>query len=165
MVGALAACGPAEPQSSDTPSNTTATGQARSTRPAQSAATPLPAGSAPPVASGHNAGAPPKSAPVAEQPTGIDTAALDAKIAQAEAKAKVSGASDADRTVAAASYIERGNVYYEAGQPRLYKFALRDFRRALRYQPDNVEAREKMEMIVAIYQSLNRPVPDLGNEP
>jgi hypothetical protein len=94
----------------------------------------------------------------------MDTAALDAKIEKADAKAKAPGATDADKRAAAAALVERGRMYYDAGQPRLYKFALGDFRRALRYQPDNKEAREKMDTIVSIYQSMGRPVPDNGNE-
>jgi hypothetical protein len=49
--------------------------------------------------------------------------------------------------------------------PALYKFALRDYRVGLRYDPSAKEAREKMDEIVKIYQSMGRPVPELGNEP
>jgi len=101
----------------------------------------------------------------AAKPSGIDTAALDAKIVRADAKAKASGATQADKLAAAAAYLERGNLYRDAGQPALYKFALGDYRHALRYQPDNAEAREKMNEIVGIYQSMGRPVPTNGNEP
>jgi hypothetical protein len=121
----------------------------------------------PPVSSAHGG----NSAPVAgnagstAKPSGIDTAALDAKIEQAEAKAKARGATQADKLAAASAYLQRGNLYRDAGQPTLYKFALGDYRHALRYQPDNAEARAKMDEIVSIYQSMGRPVPDNGNEP
>ena len=88
---------------------------------------------------------------------------LDTKIERAEAKAK--GGNQADKLAAAAALVERANVYRDAGQPALYKFALGDYRRALRYQPDNAEARAKMNEIVGIYQSMGRPVPENGNEP
>lgn len=120
----------------------------------------------PPVSSAHgDNAAPPATAPASSsaQKPGIDTAVLDAKIEKAEAKAK-SGA-QADKLAAAAALVERGNVYRDAGQPSLYRFALGDYRRALRYQPDNAEAREKMNEIVGIYQSMGRPVPENGNEP
>lgn len=94
----------------------------------------------------------------------IETAELDAEIAKAEQKASASGATDADKRAAATAYVKRANVYYAAGQPRLYKFALGDFRRALRYQPDNAEAREKMDTIVSIYEGMGRPVPTNGAE-
>lgn len=134
-------------------------------------------GALPPVSSAHGgAGTAGSNAPAggttagnaggAARPTGIDTAALDAKIEKAEAKAKASGASQADKLAAAAAYVQRANVYRDAGQPALYKFALGDYRRALRYQPDNAEAREKMNEIVSIYQGMGRPVPENGlNEP
>lgn len=95
----------------------------------------------------------------------MDTAVLDAKIEKAEAKAKASGATQADKLAAAAAYLERGNMYRDAGQPVLYKFALGDYRHALRYQPDNAEARAKMDEIVSIYQGMGRPVPENGKEP
>jgi hypothetical protein len=94
-----------------------------------------------------------------------DTPALDVSIAKAEAKASSPSASASDKGAAAAAYLERGNIYYNAQTPRLYKFALADFRRALKYQPDLTEAREKADQIESIYRSLGRPVPLNGNEP
>ena len=91
----------------------------------------------------------------------IDTSALDANIRKAAEKAKSSGASAADKKAAAAAYLARGNEYYSAGQPRLYKYALADFREVLKYDPDNAEAKEKVDTIVSIYQSMGRPVPDV----
>jgi hypothetical protein len=122
----------------------------------------------PPVSSAHGDDAtskPPATAPTSgsAQKPGIDTAVLDAKIERAEAKAK--SGNQADKLAAAAALVERGNVYRDAGQPSLYKFALGDYRRALRYQPDNAVARERMNEIVSIYQSMGRPVPENGNEP
>ena len=121
---------------------------------------------APPFAVAHG-GAPPsnQSAPAPGGQSGSDTAALDKKVEQAEAKAKAPRATEADKQAAAAAYLARANVFYSAGNPSLYKFALRDFRRTLRYDPANAEARAKQQQIVEIYQSMNRPVPELGNEP
>lgn len=138
--------------------------QTSATRPAQTA-------NLPPVSSAHGGNNPAGGAPAANsaggstRPSGIDTAALDAKIEKAEAKAKAGGATQADKLAAASAYLERGNIYRDAGQPALYKFALGDYRHALRYQPDNAEAREKMNEIVSIYQSMGRPVPDNGTQP
>jgi len=125
-------------------------------------------GSLPPVSTAHGGnsnGVPPAASTGSAAKPGIDTAALDAKIEKAEAKAKAAGATQADKTTVAAALVQRGNLYRDAGQPVLYKFALGDYRRALRYQPDNAEAREKMNEIVQIYQSMGRPVPENGNEP
>lgn len=130
--------------------------------PAQTQAT----GDQPPVSVAH--GAPPTASgapPQAGSSAGPDTSALDKKIEQAESKAKAAKASETDKKAAAAAYVERANVFYNAGIPALYKFALRDFRLALRYDPGNEEAASKRDQIVQIYQQMGRPVPDLGNEP
>lgn len=124
---------------------------------------------APPIVSAHGNALPPSSngnttGSSASTPD-VDTAALDAKIAKAERRAESPKAREADKRRAAAAYLERGNIFYNAQQSSLYKFALRDLRRVLRYEPDNAEAREKVETIVSIYHQMNRPVPELGNEP
>ena len=94
-----------------------------------------------------------------------NTAEYDARIEKASAKADASGASEADKQSAAEAYLARANVYRDAGNPKLYKFALGDYRRVLRYQPDNREAKTKMEEIVKIYEGMGRPVPTNGLEP
>lgn len=95
----------------------------------------------------------------------VETAELDAKIQKAEAKAKAAGAGESDKKAAAAAYFERADFYREQGVPTLYKFALRDYRIGLRYDPSASGPRERMDEIVKIYQSMGRPVPALGNEP
>jgi hypothetical protein len=94
----------------------------------------------------------------------VETPELDAKIEKAEAKAKAAGASDAEKKAAARAYFDRANFFRDQGSPVLYKFALADYRRGLRYDPSDKEARAKMDEIVDIYKSMGRPVPDLGNE-
>lgn len=142
---------------------------ASSASPAPPAA-PLPA-DAPPISTAHgDGGFAPAAAPAASSSgtsakPEMDTAALDAKIKQAEARAKASGAGEADRRAAAEAYFERGYKYYTAQQPALYKFALGDFRRVLRYQPTHAEAKEIINQIESIYRSMGRPVPTNGLEP
>lgn len=127
--------------------------------------------SAPSVASSHggggaaNSGSPPPGGPSAPDKPPVATPELDEKIEKAEAKAKAASASAADKQAAAAAHMARGNYYYNAQDTRLYRYALGDFRRALRYEPGNAEAKEKIEMIESIYRSLGRPVPDNGLEP
>jgi hypothetical protein len=94
----------------------------------------------------------------------VETPELDAKIEKAEAKAKAASASDADKKAAARAYFDRANFFRDQGSPVLYKFALADYRRGLRYDPSDKDARAKMDEIVDIYKSMGRPVPDLGNE-
>ena len=118
---------------------------------------------APPVASSHGGGAP-ASPPAGQARPAADTAALDAKIAAALAKATAPKAGAADKKAAAAAYLERGNVYWGAGDPTLYKFALADFKSVLVYDPGNAEAAAKRDEIVRIYRTMKRPVPELSNE-
>jgi hypothetical protein len=105
------------------------------------------------------------TSPSSEESSGPDTSALDAKIKQAEAKAKARNATEADRKAAAAAYLERANVYYSAQIPSLYKYALGDFRHVLKYDPSNEEAKAKSEQIISIYKQMGRPVPENGLEP
>ncbi|MFN2456038.1 MAG: hypothetical protein ABR577_17680 [Pyrinomonadaceae bacterium] len=167
------ACGAVACTGNQLPANnaqsTTVTNSSTTQSSSQTATTPQSPGGETPLASAHGgAGLPPgggSGAKGSADTPEVETAALDAKIEQAERKAKAPNAGEADKHAAAAAYLERGNVYYNAGRPSLYKFALRDLRRVLRYEPDNADAREKVDTIVTIYQSMNRPVPELGNEP
>lgn len=95
---------------------------------------------------------------------GFDISVLDARIADAVAKANAPGASAEAKLVAAAAYLERANLFYNAGRPVLYKFSLGDFRRVLRFQPDNAEATAKRDQIVEIYKQMGRPVPNNGDD-
>ena len=95
---------------------------------------------------------------------GWDISALDAKIADAVAKANAPSASADDELAAAAAYLKRANFFYNAGRPALYKLAVGDFRRILRLQPDNAEAQEKLDQIISIYKAMGRPVPKNGDE-
>lgn len=139
---------------------------------APAANAPAPNTSAPSVASSHggatttattNAGAAPGAAAATDKAP-VATPELDEKIEKTEAKAKSAGASAADKQAAAAARMARANFYYNAQDTRLYRYALGDFRRALRYEPDNAEAKEKIEMIESIYRSLGRPIPNNGLE-
>ena len=160
----LAACGGANPPATTTTQNSNAQ--------ANSAQTSLQHGTAPPanlgVASSHGGGGTAETAGAgvasAAKPP-VETPELDAKIQKAEAKAKAAGASEADKKAAAAAYFERADFFRDQGSPVLYKFALRDYRIGLRYDPSASEPREKMDEIVKIYQGMGRPVPDLGTQP
>jgi hypothetical protein len=153
-LSACAACGSSEQSASNTTNSSASQTQNR----AQTV-------TVPPVSSAHGSGAvtpaQPTGASSADKPS-LATPELDAKIEKAEAKAKAANASGADKKAAAAALVERANVYYSAQQPALYKFALGDFRHALRYDPNNAEARAKMDQIVSIYNSMGRPVPTNG---
>lgn len=95
----------------------------------------------------------------------VATPELDEKVKKAVEKANAPGASAAAKKAAAEAYFERANFFRDAGNPRLYKFALADYRRGLRLDPNNRDAKAKMDEIVMIYEGMGKPVPQLGVEP
>ncbi|HEX8503570.1 MAG TPA: hypothetical protein VF659_23500 [Pyrinomonadaceae bacterium] len=157
----LAACGGANPpaaksgQNSNAPANAPQTSIQHGTSP-----------SSPGVASSHGgaseAGGAAGGGGAASTKPPVETAELDAKIQKAEAKAKASGAGDADKKAAAAAYFERADFYRDQGMPTLYKFALADYKCGLNYDTSAKDAREKMDEIVRIYQSMGRSVPEVS---
>jgi hypothetical protein len=158
----LSACGGANPPSntstktSNAPSNNSQTSIAHGTSPSANLG----------VASSHGGGAAaPSSTDAGSDRALVDTKELDVRIKAAAEKAKASGASAGDKKAAADAYLARGNVYWSGGQPRLYKYALADFKQVLKYEPDNAEAKEKIDTIVGIYQGMGRPVPEVPDEP
>ncbi|HYO63237.1 MAG TPA: hypothetical protein VER08_06225 [Pyrinomonadaceae bacterium] len=167
-----AACGggnePAAPAPSDgrsaaTPSPSPASSSSRDTLPVTSAHGGLaqsPSGGGSPQTPGG-----PAAQPASAEKPEMATPELDKKIAAAEAKAKRAGASAADKRAAAAAYFERGDLFFRAQSPRLYRFALGDLRRTLRYQPDHAEAQAYVTEIERIYRSMGRPIPTNGLEP
>lgn len=164
LAGTTLLCGACG--SSEQTKSSAGSAEARPTAPVRTPAQPAQPIDGPPTSIAHGAPpAPASGAPTAGGQSGTDTSALDKRVEQAEAKAKAPTATQADKQAAAAAYLERANVFYNAGNPSLYKFALRDFRFTLRYDPDNAEARAKQKQIIEIYQSMGRPVPELGNEP
>ena len=154
----LAACGGANPPAATSTQNSNA--------PSNSAQTSLQHGTSPSanlgVVSSHG-GAPSAPAAAAPAKAPVETPELDAKIEKATAKARATGASASDKKAAADAYLERGNFYYSAGNPMLYRYALGDFRRVLRYDANNGEAKEKIKQIEDIYTySVKKPIPDNG---
>ncbi len=92
----------------------------------------------------------------------VDTSKEDAAIMSAEKvlRDKPTDA-EAKRTLAAA-FFKRASVLTEARQ---YASALGDYRRTIRHDPSNAEAREWIERIVSIYASINKESPKEGEEP
>lgn len=92
----------------------------------------------------------------------IDTTAFDAAIAKSE-KAVADKPDDAAAKKALSEfYLARANALTEARQ---YASALGDYRRTLKYDPANQDAKDWMTQIVQIYQSMGRAAPAEGEEP
>lgn len=92
----------------------------------------------------------------------IDTKKYDAVIDAAK-KAVDKTPNDANaKKVAAEAYLARANALTEARQ---YASALGDYRRVVKYDPSNDEAKNWIEQITGIYESMNREAPKEGEEP
>ena len=92
----------------------------------------------------------------------IDTKDLNEKIAAAERSLKAKPADEAAKKAVAEAYFERGTALTEARQ---YASALGDYRRVLKYDPDNTEAKEWIDQIIGIYGMLKKEYPKEGEEP
>lgn len=92
----------------------------------------------------------------------IDTTAFDTAISKAEKEFKASPSNGAKKVALGTAYAARGTALTEARQ---YAAALGDFRRAMKYDPSNTKAKEMMEEIISIYESMNRDYPKEGEEP
>lgn len=91
----------------------------------------------------------------------IDTTDLDAAVATAE-KASKEKSSDASKKALADAYFKRGFALTEARQ---YASALGDYRKALKFDPANAEAKQWADQILQIYDSMNKEAPKEGEEP
>lgn len=92
----------------------------------------------------------------------IDTKSFDDAIKTAE-KALAGKANDpAAKKALAEAYLKRGVALTEARQ---YASALGDYRRTIKYDADNKEAKEWIDKIVMIYDGMNKSYPKDGEEP
>jgi tetratricopeptide (TPR) repeat protein len=94
--------------------------------------------------------------------TPIDTTSFDAEIKSAEAKVKSSPASESAKKELSQAYYKRAVALTEARQ---YASALGDYRRAVKYDASNVDAKDWIEKIVVIYDGMNKSYPKEGEEP
>lgn len=94
--------------------------------------------------------------------TPIDTSGLDANIAQAESTLQQKPSDDGARVALAHAYLARADALTKAQQ---YGSALGDYRRTLKYEPENKSARDMSSTIISIFQSLGREAPAEGKEP
>jgi Flp pilus assembly protein TadD len=92
----------------------------------------------------------------------IDTKALDTEIASAEKSLATKPADDAAKKALSAAYFKRGVALVDAQQ---YASALGDFRRTVKYDSTNAEAKNWIDQIITIYDSMGRDSPKEGEEP
>jgi tetratricopeptide (TPR) repeat protein len=92
----------------------------------------------------------------------IDTSKYDAEIERLQKQLEKKSGGDADRAALAHAYLDRANALTKAKQ---YRAALGDYRRTLKYDPSNEEAKNMGGTIVSILQQMGRDVPQEGAEP
>ncbi len=97
-----------------------------------------------------------------EQGEPVDTAKEDAEIKKLEAQLKKKPDDKAAQAALARAYFERAEALKGARQ---YRAALGDYRRTLRYDPENQDARQWATTITVIIQQMGREVPAEGAEP
>lgn len=92
----------------------------------------------------------------------INTIEFDAAIAAAQKELKAKAADPNAKKALGEAYLKRAVALTDARQ---YASALGDYRRVLKYDPENAEAKEWIGQIVSIYESMGRVSPKEGEEP
>ena len=92
----------------------------------------------------------------------VDVSKFNAEIADAEKKLNAKPDDESLKKNLSVAYTKRGVELTEARQ---YASAIGDYRKALKYDPANEEAKKWIATITNIYKSINREVPPEGEEP
>ncbi len=92
----------------------------------------------------------------------IDTKAFDAALASAELNLRKKPDDAAAKKALSEAYYKRGVALTDARQ---YASALGDYRKSVKYDPGNKDAKDWIEKITMIYDSMNREAPKEGEEP
>jgi tetratricopeptide (TPR) repeat protein len=92
----------------------------------------------------------------------IDTSKLDQTIASAEKAHSAKPTDAAAKKALAAAYLARAMALTDARQ---YASALGDYRKTVKFDPENAEAKDWIKQITTIYASIGRESPNEGEEP
>ena len=92
----------------------------------------------------------------------FDTSSLDKAVADAEKALNAKPSDESARKTLAKAYFERAVALTDKRQ---YASALGDYRRTIKNDPANSEAKDWIDKIVMIYDSLGRSAPAEGQEP
>ena len=92
----------------------------------------------------------------------VDVTAMTAKIDKADKDFKAKPKDEKAKQALATAYFERAFALTEAAQ---YKSALGDFRKGLKLNPDDKEAKAMHDQIITIFKSIGREPPKEGEEP
>jgi len=92
----------------------------------------------------------------------IDTKEFDDRVVKAEKDLKARPKEGSAKTNLSQAYYERGMALTDARQ---YASALGDFRRAVKFDAANEDAKGWIDQIISIYNSINKEFPKEGEEP
>lgn len=92
----------------------------------------------------------------------IDTKEFDTAIAAAEVALVKKASDEKTKSALSTAYFNRAMALTDARQ---YASALGDYRRAVKYDSSNTEAKDWIQQIISIYSSINRESPKEGEEP
>lgn len=92
----------------------------------------------------------------------FDTSEYDAAVTSAEKAANAKPSDEKLKLALAVAYLKRATALTEKRQ---YASALGDYRRTLKYDPSNAEAKQWIDQIISIYNSIGRSYPAEGEEP
>lgn len=92
----------------------------------------------------------------------IDVSEMTAKIEKAEKEYKAKPNDAKAKETLAAAYFERAFALTKAAQ---YRAALGDFRKGLKLNPNDKEAKDMHDQIISIFESIGREPPKEGEEP
>lgn len=96
------------------------------------------------------------------QARAINTSKFDEAVNSAEKAFKTNSSDEKAKRALADAYADRAFALTEAAQ---YRQALGDFRKCLKLDANNADAKKMHDQIVSIFQSLGREVPKEGTEP
>lgn len=92
----------------------------------------------------------------------VDVSELTADIEKAEKEYKAKPNDTKAKEALATAYFGRAFVLTKAAQ---YRAALGDFRKGLKLNPDDKEAKAMHDQIISIFKSIGREPPKEGEEP
>lgn len=115
-----------------------------------------------PPASGPANGSAPASGGNSPMARAIDVSSMTATIEKAEKAHKDKPSDEKAKTNLADAYFERALALTNAAQ---YRAAIGDYRKGLKLNPDDKEAKEMYDRIIGIFKSVNREPPKEGEEP
>jgi tetratricopeptide (TPR) repeat protein len=92
----------------------------------------------------------------------IDTSGFDLAVSSAEKTLRSKPSDDAAKKELSQAYYRRAVALTESRQ---YAAAIGDYRRAVKYDSENADAKEWIDKIIMIYDSMNKQYPPEGQEP